>query len=295
MAISRRALLIGGIAGGSVTVAAGGLLVNEGVLPGRVRAYSLLGLNGGSSPIPNVTPGSRYDGAFTSRARGGVRTGWSLSVPPGRQPAGLSLLVCLHGAGANHQTAFEALGIDRFLAAAVAAGVPPFVVASVDGDPHGYWHPRASGTDSAAMVHAELVPMLRQRFSLADSLGLYGWSMGGYGALRMVMRGAAVQVAVASSPALFAAFEPGAFAAYESGAFDSLADFRREGLRGEGAKYPSVPTRIDCGNGDPFYFPVRDFVEDMRGRWPHLWVLAPDAARSVGLHRTAAHLGQRSS
>ena len=25
-----------------------------------------------------------------------------------------------------------------------------------------------------------------------------------------------------------------------------------------------LPRRIDCGNGDPFYFAVRDFVEDLR-------------------------------
>src|SRR5690242_2693494 len=117
--VSRRAVLLGGAGIGASALATGGLLVNEGVLPGRVRAYDLLGLNGKSEPIPDVAPGRRYDGSFDSAARGGVRTGWSMSVPPGLQPQGLPLLVCLHGARADHNAAFDSLGIDRFLAQAV--------------------------------------------------------------------------------------------------------------------------------------------------------------------------------
>lgn len=269
--ISRRSLLVGGIAGSAVAVAGAGLLVNEGVLPGRVRAYSLLGLNGTGSPIPDVAPGPRFNGSFISHARGGVPTSWSLTVPPGTVPKGLPLLVCLHGAGANHETAFSTMGVDRFLAKAVAAGTPAFAVASVDGDPKGYWHPHASGLDSSAMVLDELVPLLRKKFSLADSLALYGWSMGGYGALSMVMRGTQVQAAAACSPALFESYADAA-----AGAFDSQAEFDRYGLRGQGRKYPDIATRIDCGNGDPFYFPVRDFITEMRPQ--------PDGGFEDGAH-----------
>ncbi|MCX6397917.1 MAG: alpha/beta hydrolase-fold protein [Propionibacteriales bacterium] len=257
-AVSRRALLLGGAGIAASAFATGGVLVNEGVLPGRVRAYDLLGLNGESAPIPQIAPGRRYDGSFDSVARKGVRTGWSLSVPPGYQPEGLPLLVCLHGARADHHAAFDALGIDRFLAQAVADGVPPFAVAAVDGGAESYWHKRSDGTDSGAMIFGELVPILRGRFSLSEATALYGWSMGGYGALRLALLGAPISAVAACSPALFASYEDAAV-----GAFDSSEDFDREGLRGRAKDFPDLPVRIDCGNGDPFYFPVRDFIEDL--------------------------------
>ncbi|MCW2857695.1 MAG: hypothetical protein JWR52_3310 [Marmoricola sp.] len=258
-ALSRRALLLGG--SGAVAVSAvgvGGLLVEHDVLPGRVRLDKLLGLDGASAPIPDVTPGARYDGSFTSAARRGAQTAWSLSVPPGVASAGLPLLVCLHGAGGDHRAAFDDLGIDRFLAQATAAGVPPFAVASVDGGEHSYWHPRADGSDAGAMVTDELIPLLRKKLGLGARCGLYGWSMGGFGALRLAMRGAGAAAVVACSPALFTSYPSSA-----PGAFDDEADFRRQGLHDQGALFPHVPVRIDIGRGDPFYVAVRDFVAQM--------------------------------
>lgn len=257
-ALSRRALLLGGTGVAALGVLGGGVLVEHGVLPGKTRLDDLLGLNGASVPIPDVAPGSRHDGSFTSTARAGTRTAWSMSVPPGAEPAGLPLLVCLHGAGGDHRSAFDDLGIDRFLAQATAAGVPPFAVASVDGGQHSYWHPRAVGGDAGAMVTDELIPLLRREFGLGQRLGLYGWSMGGYGALRLAMRGAAVGAVVACSPALFASYASSA-----PGAFDGEADFREQGLHDQGSTFPHVPVRIDIGKDDPFYAEVRDFVGQM--------------------------------
>lgn len=258
--ISRRALVLGGTGVAALGAASAGLLVNEGILPGRVRVYDLLGLNGEEAPIPDVTPGRRYDGSFDSRARGGVRTAWSLSVPPDLEPEGLGLLVCLHGARGDHEDAFSKMGIDRFLARGVARDMLPFAVASVDGGATSYWHPRADGTDPAAMVLTELVPMLQQRFGLNGKVALHGWSMGGFGALSMAASGAPIAAVAATSPALVASYEEA-----PAGAFDSREDFDTYGLRGKARDFPQdLPRRIDCGNGDPFYFPVRDFVEDLR-------------------------------
>jgi hypothetical protein len=75
------------------------------------------------------------------------------------------------------------------------------------------------------------------------------------------MRGATADVVAACSPALFASY-----GATSPGAFDSEADFRANGLRGQGGSFPHVPVRIDGGKGDPFYFDVRDFVDDMDPR-----------------------------
>jgi S-formylglutathione hydrolase FrmB len=252
--LSRRAFLIG--AGGVAVAGGGGVLVNDGVLPGRVRAYQLLGLNGDEAPIPKVKPGRRFDGSFVSAKRGGATTGWSVSLPPGTEAAGLPLLVCLHGARADHRTAFDVMGVDRFLAQAVADGVPPFAVASVDGGAESYWHPRADGTDAGAMVTDELLPMVRHRFGFSDRLGLFGWSMGGYGVLRLALEGAGVAAVAALSPALATSYGEA-----PEGAFDSDTEFRQNDVVGHAGDMPNVPLRIDCGKGDPFYFAVHDFIE----------------------------------
>ena len=93
-------------------------------------------------------------------------------------------MVCLHGLGGDHTTPVAQLGIDRFLAAAVADGVPRFAVATVDGGTT-YWHPRPTGEDAGAMVLDELLPMLRAQGLRTHRLAFQGWSMGGYGALRL--------------------------------------------------------------------------------------------------------------
>ena len=89
-------------------------------------------------------------------------------------------------------------------AAAVAAGAPPFAIATVDGGTS-YWHPRPSGDDASAMVVDELLPLLADHGLRTDDLGLMGWSMGGYGALRLagLLGPERVRAVVAASPAIW--------------------------------------------------------------------------------------------
>ena len=78
------------------------------------------------------------------------------SRPTGRspdrpaRPATLRPIIALHGKGQN-AAGVMAGGVEQGLAQAVAAGIPPFAVVAVDGG-GGYWHNRASGEDSGAMV-----------------------------------------------------------------------------------------------------------------------------------------------
>lgn len=46
-----------------------------------------------------------------------------------------------------------------------------------------YWHKRASGEDSGAMVLSELIPLLDTHNLDTSRVAFLGWSMGGYGAL----------------------------------------------------------------------------------------------------------------
>jgi len=234
---SRRALLLAGAAG----------LVS--------------GCGGGSGPRA-AGKGPRVDGRFTSEKMGGASVGWTLAYPDGHHAGErLPVVVSLHGRGATHRTTFTVLGLAGVLDRLVAHGVPAFALASVDGGDHGYWHRRTDGTDAGAMVVDELVPMLGKRGLDTGRLGLYGWSMGGYGAL-LLAGGALPAAAVAvASPALFTSS-----GSTPSGAFDDAEDYARNDVFGHPERLATVPLRIDCGRSDPFFAATRDFVGQLK---PH--------------------------
>ena len=92
-----------------------------------------------------------------------------------------------------------------------------------------YWHKRASGEDSGAMVLDELIPMLAAQGLDTSRVGFLGWSMGGYGALLLGARlGPARTAAIcAVSPALWTS--SGAAA---PGAFDGADDYAANSVWG---------------------------------------------------------------
>ena len=246
--IGRRHVLLGA-AGALAAIAAGGLLVEEDVLPGRSRAYAVLGLNGDGAPMPTAAPGPRVDGSFASRERNGLTTGWSISYPPGSRPGEhLPVYVVLHGASYDHTSVFDDLGLDRFLALAVRSGVPPFAIAAADGG-NTYWRPAEDGSDSGRMLTEEFLPLLRRRGLDVGRLVWGGWSMGGYGALRLAGLGRPDCRAVAvSSPALTEM--PSGTPAEDD-------------VYGHPERLSGMRVRIDCGRGDPFYPHVHDFIDEL--------------------------------
>jgi dienelactone hydrolase len=250
--VSRRALLVGGAAA-LAAGAAGVIGIEAGLLPGRTTLHTALGLNGPAGSIPDIEPGPFVTGSFVSAARLGVTCRWSLSYPAGSSPGdALPLVVALHGVGGTSRSVFSQLGLDRFQAAAAS----PFAIASVDGG-HSYYHPRASGEDAGAMVTDELLPLLADQGLDTERIGFYGWSMGGYGSLRLASalgpdRVAAVAV---SSPAMWV---DAAHAA--DGAFDDADDYAEHLLAGRQGELDGIPLLIDCGLGDGFYPTVRDYV-----------------------------------
>ena len=254
--ITRRGLLVGGaavIAAGAVGVAA----VDAGLVPGRSTLYRLLGGNGEPGTIPDVEPGPFVEGDFVSDFRLGVSCGWAISYPPGYVHGdSLPVLVVLHGYGVDHRAAFDRLGLDRFLADAVANGATPFAIASVDGG-DSYWHPRDSGEDSARMIINEFLPLLAERWLQTERIALLGWSMGGYGALYLahLLEPRRVAAVVAESPALWSDY-----AATPPGAFDDEADYVQSAVQGRQSALDGIPVRIDCGTGDAFYPETRDYV-----------------------------------
>lgn len=258
---SRRAVLLGGagLAAAAATGAATG--VHQGWLPGRPAVQDLLGLNGEAGRVPEVDPARVEEGSFVSERRGGVETGFSVITPLGTA-SGLPVVVALHGHGSDHRTLVgKYYRLDRFLEDHVERGGAPFAIATVDGG-GSYWHERPNGEDAGAMVVDELLPMLAERGLRArasDRIGLLGWSMGGYGALRLGgLLGADRVAAVCSvSPAMWSR------SADASGAgFVDAAEYERFTVQGRQEDLVGIPVRIDCGTGDPFYRAVQEYADD---------------------------------
>ena len=195
-------------------------------------------------------------GSFVSAARGGVATNFAIARSPG-QTKPLRPIIALHGKGSSAADVMAG-GVEQGLAQAAQLGLPPVAVVAVDGG-GGYWHNRASGDDSGAMVLDELIPMLGEQGLDTSRVGFLGWSMGGYGALLLGARlGPARTAAIcAVSPALWTS--SGAAA---PGAFDGADDYAANSVWGLPA-FGSIPIRIDCGNSDPFYSATQQFIAQL--------------------------------
>ena len=216
---------------------------------GAVAASAL-----GGAPASAAPPAPTYDaGSFASAARGGTMTNWAVARPPG-QSAPLRPVILLHGKDSSANTVMS-MGVEQFLADAVRAGLPPFAIAAVDGG-NGYWHRRASGDDSGAMVLDEFLPLLAGQGLDTSRVAFLGWSMGGYGAMLLGSRlGPARTAAIcAVSPALWTS--AGAAA---PGAFDGAADYQANSVWGSAA-LNEIPLRIDCGFDDPFFSATQQFI-----------------------------------
>ncbi|MCV7322593.1 alpha/beta hydrolase-fold protein [Mycolicibacterium confluentis] len=252
--LSRRAVLrlaMGAAAGAAGAYAASGVLSTQPSTATPVAPPAPLAPVAPLSP-PLAAP-TMSTGSFVSAARGGVATNWAIARPPG-QTSTLRPVIALHGKGSD-AAAVMAGGVEQGLAQAVEAGLPPFAVVAVDGG-GSYWHRRASGEDSGAMVLDELLPMLDSQGLDTSRVAFLGWSMGGYGALLLGGRLGPARTAaiVAVSPALW--LSSGASA---PGAFDGPEDFAANNVFGMPA-LNSIPIRIDCGTSDPFYGATQEFI-----------------------------------
>ena len=235
----------------------------------------------------------RYvSGNFTSVRRLGRRTGWTIAYPPGHAPGSrLPVLIALHARGGDHTAFRTQLHLDQYLAVVVRGGTPPFAIASVDGGNHGYWHPRASD-DPAGMVIDEFLPLLSRHGLDTARVGLFGWSMGGYGALYLstVLGAPRVAVCVAESPAVWHHSWQSA-----AGAFDDAADFDTHSIWTRTDRLRGIAVRIDCGAQDLFAPTVRDLRAAIHptpaggiepgGHNPSFWhSQAPAQLRFAGAH-----------
>ena len=164
------------------------------------------------------------------------------------------MCLILHGASATTAN-YTAFGFASFLTDAVRHGAPPFVLAGADGG-LSRWEGNGDSDDPQRMLRDELPAWCAARVFDATRLAAYGWSMGGYGALRLAERnpGLLREVAVLSP-----AVTPGDPACTDAAQLD--------GSR----------TGVWCGHSDPFFDAVQQLVTLIR---PH-----PAVAWSKGAHQ----------
>ena len=144
------------------------------------------------------------------------------------------------------------------------------------------------------MVINELLPLLHRRGVATDRIGLLGWSMGGYGALRL--GGLLGPKRVAAICAVSAAIWSDPEAASPSG-FADAAEYEEFTVTGRQAGPAGIPVRIDCGTSDPFYADLQEYADGFPagadltvtfepGAAPTR-LLAPDAPAGAGVPRPA--------
>ena len=260
---SRRGVLAGGL--GLAALAASGAggyeLVRSGTLPGR---YQLARLTGAcqltQAPLAGPLP-SRHQVSFHSAYR--RRDVQMVTLIPAAPvpPAGLGVVIALHGSGGSPATL--APGMARAMS---RAQVSQFAVICVDGG-ETYWHKRADGDDPAGMIVHEVLPRAAAAGMRTGRIGLAGLSMGGYGALLIAEQfssagdgavGAVTAVGAVPAVTAVAALSPAVFATYDDaraanpGAFDSPADFTRNDVVSSLPTLRRVPAYIACGTDDPF-------------------------------------------
>ncbi|WP_035796244.1 alpha/beta hydrolase [Kitasatospora mediocidica] len=249
----RRLLWAGGALGGLAALGAGtGTAMAQDVLPGGVTLRRALGLTGPDGSVPQVTPGPLTDEPVASSARGRTVRLITMTPPGVADPSGLPVCVVLHGRGADARTMVQ-LGMPQFQAAAVRAGVPPFVLVAVDGGDASYWHQRTPGDDPQRMLSDELPGWLAARgFARARAGapgGALGISMGGSGALRYARgRGAGFGPVAVLSPAVFRTWDD----ARTVDGFDSEADWREDEPLLHLDQPHGSPLAVWCGTEDPF-------------------------------------------
>jgi S-formylglutathione hydrolase FrmB len=241
--VTRRNLLIGG---GVVLGLGIGAAASYPVWP--VRAQSLLPFyQPDEAFIPDAEAGEVTLETVYSQQRG-LDVDFFTAVPAGHGAGkGLPVVVVCHGA-TGQPADYEAFGFPQFVTQAVDDGAQPFVLAGAYGSAL-RWEPQPGGDDPQAMVLDEMPQWLDERGFDADRRALWGWSMGGYGVLRM----AEVDPGWARAVAAFSpAVSPG------------------DPVFTDVAALAGTPLGVWCGTDDGLFGSVQSLVESLPEQ-PEIW------------------------
>jgi hypothetical protein len=265
--IARRTLLTG--AAGAAVVVAGGAVLGKHELDVHPGLRSRLFGDCGSTPsLPSSRAFRLRTGSLDSKAMGRPMP-YSLTFPNTQPSFGTSnddrypLIVALPGEGGSELSVPNQLGLPNY---ASAAGLNAMIVSPGDVGST-YYHPRTDGTDMLSFILDELVPRVEDDYSVGGSRArraVYGYSMGGYGALLIAQQRPGFACAVAAaSPAVFPSYH--AAVTGHPDTFDSEADWEQYGVWDQRASMGAVAVHIDCGSSDPFAGAARSLLQDIPG------------------------------
>ena len=239
--------MLAGGAGALAVLGVGGAAAATGALPVPHRLRAAFADLGPDGVIPSAPVGPVRLEHVRSAARGRTVGLWT-AVPAGHgDGAGLPVCLILHG-GTATTADFTTFGFAQFLTDAVRRSGTSFVFAGADGG-LSRWEGDGAGDDPMAMLTQEMPGWCRDRGFDSSRLAAYGWSMGGYGVLRLAERNPGLLRAVAAlSPAL--------------GSDDSDAAVRDEN------KLTGTPVGIWCGESDALFPAVRRLARTVRSVRP---------------------------
>ncbi|RAM35485.1 esterase [Arthrobacter globiformis] len=174
----------------------------------------------------------------------------------------LPVAVFLHGLGGSSEVLLRDLVADQALQHHLDDGGQPFGIAAVDGG-DSWWHARADGSDTQSMLVLEFLPFLAEQGFDLGRVGLFGTSMGGFGALLLASRGrvSGLRAVAAMSPAVWSSYGEGM-----QGAFDGPADFAANNVFALRPRLAAISKRIDCGTEDELAPTVRQYRSGLPGR-----------------------------
>jgi pimeloyl-ACP methyl ester carboxylesterase len=195
-------------------------------------------------------------GSFASTAIGRP-IGYVLAAPPdATEGAAPPLVLCLHGRGSSPAWVVDALGLADPALRRRASEIGRLALAAAE---IGQAAPIEA---QAAMLLDEFLPLAEGRLGAGgrrERRGLIGWSMGGYGVLRLAEEAPdRFGAAVAVSPPVWRSYAEAREAAPD--VFVSEEVFRRNELFARRGALDGLALRIDCGAADPFAPGVRALI-----------------------------------
>ncbi|MEE9963667.1 MAG: esterase family protein [Propionicimonas sp.] len=243
-------------------------LLSAAALTPLLAACAQFPPTGSRSPSPTGTPvftpgrnglGPVTRGTLNSQATQSTPK-WLIYYPPDATEGDpLPVAIMMHGLGdsiaaldANHysQALYDTVVHDH---------TPPFAIAAIDGGTT-FWQ-RDGSRDGGALIADEFVGELTRRGLDTSRLALTGWSMGGWGSLRLAcdeLHGKLKAIAPLSAPC---------YLRYEhvpDPTWMSRAAFDRNNFYTRPKRLTDLPIFLACGTQDPFYSGNAAFAKILR-------------------------------